>query len=100
MHAPSTPTSPYAVVGAGPVTSTLWKRGEPRGGFTYRLNLFRMAPLTGRVTTLLRPEDLPHLVRLCGVLAAELAGDGCLPPDVRARLARLADAVDEISQRV
>ena len=89
---------PYAVLGAGSLVSSIWKAGQVRSGWLYRFNVFRMGAHNGHVSQLLRPADLPDLVRLCHVLAATLADDGCIPLEQREILADLAVKLDRITR--
>jgi hypothetical protein len=88
---------PYEIVGAGSLVSAVWKHGDPIGGWAYRFNIFRMSARRGRVSQLLRPSDVHDLVKLCRVLAAVLADDGCIPAEQRRALADLADELDAIT---
>lgn len=90
----SSPSPPYEMVGAGQLTSSVWKQGDEDSGWAYRFNIFRMAPATGRVSQLLYPSDVPDLVNLCRVLATVLADDGCIPAAQRRALANLAAQLD------
>lgn len=88
---------PYAMLGAGPLVSSLWKQGDSDSGWAYRFNVFRMSTASGHVSQLLRPRDVHDLVKLCRVLAAELVHDGCLPLSQRRELADLADTLNELT---
>ena len=87
---------PYCSVGAGQLTSFVWKTGGVNAGWRYRFNIFRLASRGGRVMQLFRPSDLFHFVKLTQVLAAVLADDGCLSPVDRGVLKRLAANLDEL----
>ena len=87
---------PYASVGAGELTSFLWKTGDQDAGWRYRFNIFRLAAHGSRVTQLFRPQDIFHLVKLTQVLASVLADDGCLSPLDRGLLQRLANDLDAL----
>lgn len=86
---------PMGMVGAGPLTSMIWKSGEEDAGWRYRFNLFRTTARGGRVSQLFTPADVIHFVRLAHVLAEVLADDGCLSPIERGVLKRLAAELDE-----
>ena len=90
---------PYALLGAGRLTSSIWKEGDEGAGWRYRFNIFRMTPAEGRVSQLLRPGDLHDLVKLCHVLAAVLADDGCLPTAERRALAVLVERLEPITNQ-
>ena len=91
-------SKPYAMLGAGQLVSGIWKTGDERSGWAYRFNLYRTNHHTGHVSQLLRPADVPDLVKLCQVLAATLADDGCVAAPVRRALAQLATELDAITQ--
>lgn len=91
-------SKPYAMLGAGQLVSGIWKSGDERSGWTYRFNLYRSNHRTGHVSQLLRPDDVTDLVKLCQVLAATLAEDGCIAVPLRRALARLAAELDSITQ--
>ena len=91
---------PTAMVGAGPLTSAIWKFGDEHGGWRYRFNLFRQLAGTGHVSQLFQPADLTHLVKLTQVLAAVLADDGCICAQQRRLLQHLAVELDDITQRL
>lgn len=85
---------PYTMAGAGPLVSSIWKSGDSDSGWTYRFNIYRMLPRSGHVAQLFKPEDVLHLAKLCRVLAAILADDGCLPSALRSELAGFAEKPD------
>ncbi len=89
----STP-KPYCSVGAGQLTSFVWKTGNQSSGWRYRINLFRLKARGSRVTQLFTPDDLVNLVKLTQVLATVIADDGCLPTIDRNVLKRLAADLD------
>lgn len=91
------PPRPYAMLGAGQIVSALWKDGDERSGWSYRFNIYRSNPSSGKVSQLLRPGDVKDLAKLCQVLAAVLADDGCLPDSQRRELAQLAQQLDVIT---
>ena len=89
---------PYAMVGAGPLVSNIWKTGDVRGGWSYRFNLYRMSGQSGHVSQLLRPADVRELVKLCQVLAFTFADDGCIPTGQCGELSQLAAQLDQITR--
>lgn len=91
-------SKPYELVGAGPLTATVWKRGDERAGWRLRFNVKRQSHQTGAVSQLYRPQDVRSLVKLCQVLAAVFADDGCLPPQDRTALAELAQKLDSVNR--
>jgi hypothetical protein len=90
---------PMAIVGAGPLTSMIWKDGDRHSGWRYRFNAFRSAA-GGRVSQLFRPADVIHFVKLAQVLAAVISDDGCLSQTERGVLKQLADDLDQLRQKV
>jgi hypothetical protein len=87
---------PYAMVGAGELTSAIWKSGDAAGGWRYSFNVFRLSA-NGRIGQRFYPHDLARLLKLARVIAAVLADDGCLPAEQRAELERLAALIDPIT---
>ncbi len=77
---------PYAVLGAGKLTSSLYKTGDELIGFHYRFNIVQLNCATGRVGHWLAPDDIVSLVKLARVMAAELANDGCMDVALRRQL--------------
>jgi hypothetical protein len=98
-HQPAVP-KPYCSVGAGRLTSFVWKSGDENSGWRYRFNLFRLAAKGGRVSQLLAPSDLIHLIKLAQVLSAVIADDGCLSFEERDDLRRLAADLDTLGSRM
>lgn len=90
---------PMAMVGAGPLTSTIWKSGDNQSGWRYRFNLFRQLSRNGKVSQLFRPADLIYFVKLTQVLAAVLADDGCLAANDRRSLQQIAMDLDAVIER-
>ena len=87
---------PYCSVGAGPLSSFVWKTGDKNSGWRYQFNVFRLTARGGRVKQLFGPSELLHFVKLTQVLAAFLADDGCLSPVDRGVLNRLATDLDHL----
>ena len=87
---------PMMLVGAGQLTSTIWKLGNEECGWRYRFNVVRQSVPSGCVTDLFQPMDLIHFVRLIQVLATEIANDGCLTHDEHLMLRTLAQRLDEL----
>ncbi len=90
---------PYCSLGAGCLSSFLWKIGDQGSGWRYRFNLFRLAGKNGRVSQLFRPADLMHFVKLVQVMASVISDDGCLSPMDRGVMRRLATDLDELLTR-
>jgi hypothetical protein len=87
---------PYAMVGAGKLTASIWKTENPRSGCNYRFNVFRLNSTNGRVSQQFTPSDVADLVKFARVLASTLADDGCLAPQQRKSLIDLAADIDQI----
>jgi hypothetical protein len=94
----TTTPKPYAMLGAGQLVSAIWKTGDEQSGWTYRFNVYRSNARSGRVSQLFRPADVRDLVKLCQVLAATLADDGCVPAEQRRTLLDVAVKLDGITQ--
>jgi hypothetical protein len=90
---------PYALLGSGRLTSSLWKIVNPNNDIEYRFNLFRIDRETGTVNQWLGLEDIESLVKVSRVLAFELAEDGCMDRMLRERLYQLAERLDELIDR-
>ena len=86
---------PMMLVGAGQLTSTIWKLGDEESGWRYRFNVVRQSAPSGCVTDLFQPIDLICFIKLIQVLATEIANDGCLTHDERVMLKNLAVQLDE-----
>lgn len=86
---------PYCSVGAGPLTSFIWKSGDAIAGWKYRFNIFALLVM-GVIYLSFWPRDLFQLVRLTQVLAAVIADDGCLSEVDRGVLKRLAAELDDL----
>jgi hypothetical protein len=84
------------MVGAGPLTSAIWKSGDERSGWRYHFNVFRQLATNGHVSQLFHPADLMHFVKLTRVLAAVIADDGCLTVTERTSLLRLVADLDDV----
>lgn len=95
LYSPPTP-KPYCNVGAGPLSSFVWKTGDKHSGWRYQFNVFRLTARSGRVKQLFGPSELMHFVKLTQVLAAFLADDGCLSAVDRGVLNRLATDLDHL----
>ena len=95
---PSMP-KPMGMVGAGRLTSMIWKDGDPQSGWRYKFNLFRTGARGGRISQLFQPADVIHFVKLAQVIASVIADDGCLSAVERGVLKRLAADLDELWQR-
>ena len=102
LHTPSlssaVPSKPMAMIGAGRLTSMIWKNGDERSGWRYSFNLFRLTSQGGRVSQLFKPTDVIHFVKLAQVLAAVIADDGCLTHVEAGVLKRLANDLDHLLQ--
>jgi hypothetical protein len=91
---PKRTAKPYTMAGAGPLVSSVWKRGDEQAGWDFRFNIYSMMPNTGRVSQLFKAADIVHLAKLCRVLAIVLLDDGCISSQLRSELERLTDLLD------
>ena len=85
---------PMVLVGAGPLTSAIWKLGSEQSGWRYRFNVVRQTSDRRQFTDLFQPTDLIHFVKLIQVLAAVIADEGCLTQTERTMLRNLAAELD------
>ena len=90
---------PYCTIGAGRLTSFVWKTGDQDAGWRYRFNLFRMTHAGAQVSQLYKPADLMHLVKLVQVMASVLLDDGCIGHTERCMLRKLATDLDKVTAR-
>lgn len=90
---------PYSFVGAGRLTSMLWKTGDEHSGVRYRFNIVRGPSLLESFNPLFEPADLSDLVKLAQVMASVIADDGCLQADDRKRLRWLIKELDALTRR-
>jgi hypothetical protein len=90
---------PYCTIGAGRLTSFVWKTGNQDAGWRYRFNLFRMTHAGAQVSQLYKPSDLMHLVKLVQVMASVLLDDGCIGRTERSMLRNLAKGLDKVTAR-
>ena len=86
---------PMVLVGAGPLTSAIWKLGSEQSGWRYRFNVVRQTSDRGQFTDLFQPTDLIHFVKLIQVLATVIADDGCLTQSERTTLRNLSAQLDD-----
>ena len=91
-------SKPNAILGAGQLVSALWNTADQIGAGSCRFNVYRMSPSDGCVSQLLRPADVPDLVKLCQVLAVAFAEDASISLSERRTLADLAIRLDEITR--
>jgi hypothetical protein len=91
---------PYAVIGAEQLTASVYKTGDELIGFKYRFNITRLNKRTGRVGHWLEPSDIPALIKLTRVLAAELAADGCMDGGLRHQLRTIAARLDDVMYEI
>jgi hypothetical protein len=87
---------PYAMVGAGELTASIWKLAVPSLNGQYRFSIFHMSRDTGRVSQQFNPCDVAALVKLSHVLAATLLDDGCLSDVDRRGLRKLLSALETL----
>jgi hypothetical protein len=87
---------PHAVLGAGNLTSAIWKAAELGNDELFYFNVFRMDAQTGDVTQRFAMSDILDLIRLAQVLAIALSEENCLDDHLRDDLACLASCLDEV----
>lgn len=87
---------PYALVGSGRLTATIWKTEEDVSGWTYAFNIVRTNRRTGQTLQRFGPKDLTPLVKLVQVLAFTLGDDGCLSAELRQELSRLESQLRQV----
>lgn len=85
---------PYAIVGAGGVAASLWKRGNEADGWSYDFTVFRIDARSGEADQLLKPTHVADLVKLARVLAQVIADDGCVSHSMRKQLNSVASQID------
>ncbi len=90
---------PYSFVGAGRLTSMLWKAGSEHSEWTYRFNIVRGPTVLESFNPLFEPADLSDLVKLVQVMASVIADDGCLNANDRERLRTLFTDLDALTFR-
>ena len=88
-------SKPYCIVGAGRLTSSVWKQSRGSDEFRYRFNLFR-TKRSGKVTNRFRPQDVLSLAKFVRVISQVLVDDGCVTAEQRQLLVFLDTAMDEI----
>lgn len=86
----------YEMVGAGRLSSRIWKSGSEQKGWKYRFSVSRLHPLRGRESCLFSPADIPDLAQLAQRLAAVIHDDGCLDSDLRDDLGCLAYCLETV----
>ncbi len=86
------------VVGAGRLTSEIWKVRDEDSGCQYRFNIVPEFTDARCVFPAFRPADLIPLVKLVQVLAAEMTADGCLSRAEHTSLRRLTADLDAVLQ--
>lgn len=88
-------SKPYCIVGAGSLTSNVWKQTRGSDEFRYRFNLFR-TKRSGKVTNRFRPRDVLSLAKFVRVISQVLADDGCITTEQRRLFQFLDTAMDEV----
>jgi hypothetical protein len=86
---------PYTMLGAGKLTSAMWKEGDPNSGFRYRFNIYRTDAKTGHVEQIFQPDDVQSLVNLARLLGVVFLDDGWLSEQDRIRLHDLVSRLDQ-----
>ncbi len=90
------PQRPYAMVGAGDLTASIWKSPESSNEPTYVFNVFRMERGSGQVSQRFVTADVSDFVKLAHVLAATLLDDGCLDDSTRHDLRALVKQLETL----
>jgi hypothetical protein len=88
-------SKPYCIVGAGGLTSNVWKQARKTGEFRYQFNLFR-TKRSGKVTNRFCPDDVLSLAKFVRVISQVLVDDGCITAEQRGLLVFLGTAMDEV----
>lgn len=89
---------PYAMIGAGPLSSALYKTGDELTGWRYSFNIHRTDFATGSVSNWLHPSDLLNVAKLIQVIGFEILADGCIDSHQRSTLQSLVNKLDEITK--
>ena len=89
---------PYAMIGAGPLSSALYKTGDELIGWRYSFNIHRTDFATGSVSHWLHPSDLLNVAKLIQVIGFEILADGCIDSQQRSMLQSLVNKLDEITK--
>ena len=92
------PEKPMVMVGSGPLTALIWKKGHQDSGWRYQFSLFRQLK-AGKVSQLFRPLDLMYFIKLLQVVAAVIADDGCLSPIETGVLRLIEQDLDQLLKR-
>ncbi|MCC7339282.1 MAG: hypothetical protein IT422_29670 [Pirellulaceae bacterium] len=90
-------TKPYEMIGAGRLSSALYKLGDEKTAWRYRFNIYRTDFSSGRLSHWLQPDDLIDVLKLVQVIASELAYDGCLDDAQRDKLYWIAKCLEAIN---
>jgi hypothetical protein len=85
-----------AIVGAGDLVSHVRQTQDVNLEPRYRFNLMRLKANVD-VTGSFRPDDLRDIIKVCQVIAFEIASDGWLP-EQRQELLDLATGLDALTQ--
>ena len=86
------------IVGAGRLTSEIWKLRDGDSGCQYRFSIVPEFADARCVFPSFRPADLMPLVKLVQLLAAEMTADGCLSRAEHTSLRRLTADLDAVLQ--
>lgn len=81
----------YASIGAGELTSLIWKRLSADGTTSYEFNLFRILPRSRRTTGLLKPKHLRSIIKIVYLVATAMLEDRRLSPDDKSDLLEIDD---------
>lgn len=97
MHKSRKSMKPYAMIGAGRLSSALYKSGDQDSGWQYRFNIFRTCESSGKPKYWLRPKEILDLLKLLQVLSSELAADGCMSETRRQELWWVSKSLEAIN---
>lgn len=86
-----------AMVGAGELTSALYRLPDDNSDFRYSFNLYRVSERSGQVSHLIRSKDLIDLLKLVQVLSAEIANDGWITEEEKKRLRWIEKTLEAIN---
>ncbi|MCA9008482.1 MAG: hypothetical protein KDB01_01990 [Planctomycetaceae bacterium] len=93
------PESPDLIVGAGSLTSYVWRIEHQQGEYDYRFDLISHSrPGEHSGLQLFAPKDLPDMLAWMNVLIRELLHDGWLNASLRTELRRLLVHLQEIPE--
>lgn len=87
---------PHAIVGAGALSSTIWRSQDLSDKDSIHFNVFRINAKTGDVTQRFSVSDIPDLARLVQVLALAISVDDAINSEMGDDLSCLAACLDQV----